>query len=92
MLERRQESRHVRAHLPGRPLLACHVLRTEVDELVHARIGEFSIGVAPFTVVLVDGSVRLTAERRLLERHPAALADQLPRRAQKRVDRHVKEP
>ena len=31
-------------------------------------------------------------ERRGLQRHPAALADQLPRRAQQRVDGDIKQP
>ena len=55
-------------------------------------IGVGAVGVAPFAVVLVQGAVAVAAEHIVaFERHAAALADKLPRRAEKRVDGHIEQ-
>ena len=81
---------HMGADLFGGPLLVCHVGDAEVDQLRRAGVTEFAAVVAPLAVVLVERAVRLLAGGGVLQRHAAALADQLPGRAQERIDRDVK--
>ncbi len=67
-----------------------HVGQKIVQQLLHGGIGELAICIAPFTVGLVDGAVRLTAENAVfLHGHTAALADQPERLAQERMDGHA---
>lgn len=63
----------------------------KVNQLLLRGVFEGSVGIAPHAVVLVKGAVRLFTGDGIFKRHAAALADQLPRRAKKRIDRHVKE-
>lgn len=91
MLELRHNSFHVRADLLRGPRLRRHMLHAEIDELLGTLVLEFAAGVAPFAVFLVERAVRLMARYGVLERHAAALADVLARRAEKRVDGYVKE-
>ena len=63
---------------------------TEIDQLLLAGVGERAAGVAPLAVILVEGAVRLSAGCGVVERHSAALADQLARRAKQGVDRNIK--
>ena len=60
-----------------------------VDELAEVVIHIFAVGIAPLAEVLVEAAVDLTAERAVVERHSAALADQLSRRAEQCVYRNV---
>lgn len=92
MLQVRHHGLHVGADLLRRPALAGHVRHAEVDELLLTGIRERAVGIAPFAVLLVEGAIRLPAGGGILQRHPAALADQLPRRAQQRVDGDIKQP
>ena len=62
-----------------------------VNQLLFRGVFEGSVGIAPHAVVLVKGAVRLFTGDGIFKRHAAALADQLPRRAKQRIDRHVKE-
>ena len=89
VLQIRDDGLHVRAYLLLRPGVACHVLHAELDQLLRARILERAVRVAPFAVFLVESTVRLSAGGGILERHAAALADQLPRGTEQRVDRNV---
>lgn len=79
------------AHLLGGPLLACHVLYAEVDQLLRTFIFEFAAVIAPFAVFLIERTVGFFADCGIVERHSAALAEQLPRRAQQRVNRNIEE-
>ena len=67
------------------------MLNEEIRQFLKACVCEFSFGVAPLAIFLVERAVRLFADGRIVERHTAALANQLPRGAQKRIDRNVKE-
>jgi len=49
------------------------------------------VGIAPFAVFLVEKAVRFPADIGVVKRHTAALANKLSRRAEKRVDRNVKQ-
>lgn len=63
----------------------------KVDQLLFRGVFEGSVGIAPHAVVLIKGAVRLFTGDGIFKRHAAALADQLPRRTEKCIDRHVKE-
>lgn len=65
------------------------MLCAKINKCIHVGVGVFPIGVAPLAEVLVELAVRLSARGLVLERHPAALAHELVRRAQKRVYRHI---
>ena len=79
------------ADLLLRPAFACHVLCAEIDQLLLAGIGKFPVGVTPLAVFLVERAVGFPAEGGILQRHPAALTDQLPGRPQQRVDGNIVE-
>ena len=68
-----------------------HLADADVNQVVHIAVGKRSVGIAPPAVVLIDRAVFFPAENRVLQRHPAALADQLPRRAEQGIDRHVEQ-
>ena len=51
----------------------------------------FSVCIAPFAVFLVEIAVGLAARGAVLKRHSATLANEFSRRAEKRVDGHVKQ-
>ena len=75
-----------------RPALVRHMPHQKIRQRPDIGIGEFSIGIAPPAVCLVEAAVRLTADGGIVvERHTAALADQLSGRAQKRVDGNVEQ-
>ena len=62
----------------------------EVQQGVLASVRKFTVCAAPLAVLLVQAPVRLPAQQPVVvQRHPAALADELPRRAQERVDGYV---
>ena len=63
----------------------------EIRELLKARVDKITVVVAPFAVFLVEFAARLLADGRVVKRHTAALANELPRRAEKRIYRHVKQ-
>ena len=63
----------------------------KIDELVDAVIGKVAIGVAPFAVGFIDAAVRLSAHRSILQRHAAALTDELLRAAEQGIDRDIVE-
>ena len=79
------------ARLLGREGLARHVGDEKFDQLILIRVDKTAVGIAPFAVVLVERSVRLAAERGVVERHAAALADQLARGAEKGVDGDIEQ-
>lgn len=61
-----------------------------VNQLLFRGVFEGSVGIAPHAVVLVKGAVRLFTGDGIFKRHAAALADQLLRGTEKRVDGNVK--
>ena len=63
----------------------------EIQQFLLRIVGELPIGIAPAAIVFVDAPIRLAAEEAILQRHAAALAEELARRAQQRVDRYVKQ-
>ena len=92
MLQLGYDGFHMGANLFGGPGFCGHMGYAEVDQLFLAGIGELAAGIAPLTVVLVEGTVGVLAGGGIVERHSAALADQLSGRAQQRVDGNVEEP
>lgn len=90
VLELRQQVLQVGADLDGRKGIVCHVGRAEIDQRIHALIRECAVRIAPLAVILVERAVRFAAHAPVFERHAAALADELPRRTEQRVDRDVK--
>ena len=87
-----QKPFHVGPHLRRGKGVRGHMLGAEVDQRVHGFVGERPVRIAPFAVFLVQRSVRLPADVFVLQGHAAALADQLPGRAQERVDRYIEQP
>ena len=73
-----------------RPLLAGAVLHQEIRQLIYACVDKRPVRIAPLAVFLVPCAIRLPADGGIVQGHPAALADELPGRAQKGVDRDVK--
>ena len=71
MFEVRDDRLHMGADLLRGPCLGCHVRDAEVDELLHALVGKGAAVVAPLAVVLVEDTVRLTAQGAVVGRHPA---------------------
>ena len=63
----------------------------KIQQFLKACVDEFPIGIAPFAVLLIKGSIRLPADIVVLKRHTAALADQLPGRAQQSIDGDIKQ-
>lgn len=61
----------------------------KIDELVDAVIGKEAIGVAPFAVGFIDAAVRLAAHGSILQRHAAALTNELSRAAEQSIDRDI---
>ena len=91
VIQCRHQRFHMGANLLLRPAFACHVLCAEIDQLFLAGIGKFPVRVAPLAVFLVERAVGFPAEGGILQRHSAALTDQLPGRTQQRVDGNVVE-
>ena len=87
----RHDSFHMR-HTCSSGHSSVHMLCTKIDQLFLTSIFELPVRIAPFTVLFIKIAIRLFADRRILQRHPAALADQLSRHSQKRVDRNIKHP
>ena len=69
----------------------CHMLRAEGNQGVQIGVGKLSVGIAPFTVVLIEAAVRFLAQDGILQGHSAALAHQPPGRTQQGVDGYVKQ-
>ena len=89
MLQLRDDSFHMRPDLLRRPALTRHVRHAEIYQLLLAGIRELAAGVAPLAVVLVERIVRLLAGGGIVQRHPAALAHQLPWGTQQSIDGHA---
>lgn len=90
VLEQGNDRFHVGANLLFGPSFGGHVFDAEIDELLLAFVLERAVVVAPFAVVLVERAVQLAAEARIVQRHPAALADQCSGSAQQGVDGDIK--
>ena len=67
------------------------MLNKKIRQLVNAFVNEFSVRIAPFAVFLIECAVCFFADKAVLQRHSAALADKLSRRPEKRVYRNVKQ-
>ena len=81
----------VGAQLLRRDALGGEMVGQKARQLLHGLICEPPVRVAPPAVILVERAVRLAADGRVVQRHAAALAEQLPRRAQQRVAGDLKE-
>lgn len=64
----------------------------EVQQFLKAGVDVFPVGITPLAVLLVEGAVQLPTGIGILQGHTAALADQLPGRAQQGVDGDIKQP
>ena len=74
----------------GRVFRVGHVRKQKVEQGVFAGVGEFPISIAPFAVILVERTVDFSADHRIVaKRHAAALAKELARGPEQRVDRNV---
>ena len=67
-----------------------HMRQQKIQQRILALVSEGPLRIAPLAVILVERAVRFAAHVPVFERHAAALADELPRRAEQRVDRDVK--
>ncbi len=72
------------------PRPAHHVRRADVNQLIQLSIDKPPAFIALAAIALIQRAVFLAAEYIVLHRHAAALANQLPGRTQKRVDRYIK--
>ena len=75
-----------------RPVFIGHMPNQEIRQLLPIGVSKFPAGIAPFTVFLIECAVRFPAGCGILKGHTAALADQLPGRAQKSIDGYIKQP
>ena len=82
---------HIRARLFFGKALLYHHRDTHVDQFIHIAVSIAAVGITPLTVRFVERAVLLMADDAVLKRHPAALTDQLLRRAEQGVDRNAKE-
>ena len=69
-----------------------HVALQKIQQLIQPGVDKFSVGIAPFAVLLIEGAIWLPADIGVLQRHTTALADQLPGRAKRGVDGDIKQP
>ena len=91
MIQFRQLGLKIGSDLFRRPLLIGHMALQEIQQFFQAGVNEFSISIAPFAVRLIEGTIRLPADAGILQRHPTALADQLPWCAQQSIDGDIKQ-
>ena len=89
VIELRKHLFHVCPCLFLREALADHMRDADVDQIVHIAVRVGTVCIAPLAVVLVKRAVLVSADDRVFKRHPAALTDQLMRRAEQRVDGHA---
>ena len=62
----------------------------KVEQRVFVRVGKLATVITPFAVILVEAAVRFSADHCVIaERHAAALAKELARSAEQRVDGNV---
>ena len=69
-----------------------HIFQQVVQQCLPALVNELAVGIAPLAVVLIQAAVRLPGGRFVLQRHPAALADEPAGRTQQRIDGNIKQP
>ena len=86
IIQFRKHIPHICPHLLRRKLLICHVAHTDIDQIIHVVIHILAVGIAPLAVFLIEDAVGFSADHRVFHRHSAALADQLTRRAEDRID------
>ena len=75
-----------------RPVFIGHMPNEKIRQLLQIAVHKLPAGLAPFPILLIERTVRFPAGRGIIQEHTAALADQLPGRAQKGIDGHVKQP
>ena len=81
----------VGSDLLGRPGFIGYAAFQAVQQFLKARVNEYSVGITPFAVLLVEGAVRLPADIDILQGHTAALTDQLSVGTQQSIDRDIKQ-
>ena len=70
-------------------ILIHHVRHAGADQRVHIAVGIFSVRITPFAVILIQCFVFVPADDGILQRHSAALADELTGFSEQRVDGNV---
>ena len=91
VIQFRQLGCKVGPDLLRRPGFIGHVPLQKIQQLLQAGVDEFPVGIAPLAVLLIEGAVWPPAEIGVLQGHAAALADQLPGRAQQSIDGDIKQ-
>ena len=66
-----------------------HMPHTDVDQVIHVAVCVCPIGKAPLAIIFIKRAVLISADNRIIQRHSAALADQLIRRTKQCVDGYV---
>ena len=92
MLQLWQHLIEIGSGLLRRELLVGHMGDENLQELLHAVIGELAVGIAPLTVVLVEAAVQIPADDLItVQGHTTALTDQLARVTQQKIDGGIKQ-
>ena len=86
-----QQLGKVGADLLRGPVAVGQVAGKKFDQLLQIGIGERPVCIAPLAVCLIGGAVGFLADGGLLQRHSAALTDQLPRGPQQCMKGYVKQ-
>lgn len=71
--------------------LICHMLYTNINQVINIMIHIFSVCIAPFAIFFIKETIGFLADIRIFQRHTAALADKLSWRTEKRIDRYIKQ-
>ena len=68
-----------------------HMRQQKIQQRILALVSEGPLRIAPLAVILIIAAVWLPAGDAVLQRHAAALADELPRRTQQRIDGYIEQ-
>ena len=66
-----------------------HMPYTDIDQVIHITVGICPVGIAPLAIIFVERTVLILTDNRIIQRHSAALADQLIRRSKQSVDGNI---
>ena len=87
----RQQLPQIGAHLLLCVCILWHIFHAHLNQILHIAIQIYTIGVAPFAVILIQKAICFPADAVIRKRHAAALANQLSRRAKQCVDGHIEQ-
>ena len=91
ILQLRQQLPQIGAHLLLCVCILWHIFHAHLNQILHIAIQIYTIGVAPFAVILIQKAICFPADAVIRKRHAAALANQLSRRAKQCVDGHIEQ-